>query len=110
MTFKGTKGEWVCSSIMNFSGTLVSFIESKTCDKSISQLRGCKTGQEDEAYANATLISASPDLYDALNEALVELNAQYVINPNPLLKIRIDQASDALSKACGENIYDNINL
>ena len=50
-----TKGDWKCSEIMNFSDTLVSYIGSE--DKPIAQLRGCETGQEDEAQANAQLIA-----------------------------------------------------
>jgi hypothetical protein len=62
--FKGTQGEWGCSEIMNFSGTLVSYIN--TNKKEIAQLRGCETGQEDEAMANAKLIAAAPELLKAL--------------------------------------------
>ena len=68
MEFKGTKGKWTASEIMNFSDTLVSFIENKK-GKSIAQTRGCITGEEKEAKANANLIMASKDLLFACNRA-----------------------------------------
>jgi len=61
MNFKGTQGKWECSEIMNFTGTLVSYIKSK--HKDVAQLRGCKTGEEDEALANARLIESAPELF-----------------------------------------------
>jgi hypothetical protein len=69
---KHTKGEWTHTNVGNFSGTLVSYIGSS--DKAVAQLRGCKTGEEQEADANAKLISAAPDLLKALIDMLPHYN------------------------------------
>lgn len=62
--FKRTKGNWTYSPVSNFSDTLVCFIESD--DKAVAQLRGCETGEEEEALSNAKLIAAAPSMYDML--------------------------------------------
>lgn len=99
MKFNGTKGKWICSGVMNFSGTLVSYIQAVNGEKPIAQLRGCETGQEVEAASNAKLIAAAPELFDALREALIEMEEQYSVNPDQLLKDRIDQSREALENA-----------
>src|SRR6185503_10477868 len=66
---KFTKGDWKASKVMNFSGTLVAFIESG--DKEVAQLRGCTTGEEEEAEANAALISCAPEMLDIIKAAKV---------------------------------------
>ena len=63
LTFNGTKGKWKCSDIMNFSDTLISFINSNN-NRSVAQLRGCGTGEEKEAIANARLIASAPELLE----------------------------------------------
>ncbi len=70
---KHTKGPWKCSSVMNFSDTLVSYISNK--NKNVAQLRGCETGEEDEAEANAKLISKAPEMHEALK--MVALCSNY---------------------------------
>jgi len=64
--FKGTKGKWKYSKIMNFSDTLVSFIATE--EKEIAQLRGCVNGDEIEAEANAKLIAAAPEMLNFIIE------------------------------------------
>ena len=72
LSFKGTQGKWKCSEVMNFSDTLVSYINSDK--KSIAQLRGCKTGEEKEAYANARLIASAPELYEIVLDRWKNMN------------------------------------
>ncbi len=65
---KHTSGPWVYSPIINFSGTLVSFIQSG--EVPVAQLRGLTTGQEEEAAANAKLIAAAPEMLEAAEKLL----------------------------------------
>jgi len=94
--FKGTKGPWVCSKPMNFSGAVVCFIESAPIEKSVAQLRGCETGQEAEAGANAKLIAAAPELLHSCNE-LIELLSFHGYNNST----EISEAKQAINKALG---------
>jgi hypothetical protein len=84
LEFKGTQGEWGCSEIMNFSGTLVSYINTSV--KEIAQLRGCVSGEEEEALANAKLIAAAPDLLKALQDLLdvdeVDVHSLFKVQQN----------------------------
>lgn len=64
--FKGTQGNWKHSEIMNFSDTLVSYINSD--EKAVAQLRGCGNGEEKEAEANAKLIASAPEMLEILSE------------------------------------------
>jgi len=85
LDFKGTKGKWECSEVMNFSDTLVSFIQS--AEKNVAQLRGCKTGEEKEAEANAHLIASAPELFKIVVDRyqnMTGLKAQNRLNENGL--------------------------
>jgi len=70
--FKGTAGNWWNSEIMNFSDTLISYINSD--DKDVAQLRGCTTGDEVEALANAKLLASSKKLLKVAIDRLEDLN------------------------------------
>ena len=94
--FKGTKGEWKYSEIMNFSDTLVSYIE--TDKKPISQLRGCLTGEEAEALANAKLIAAAPELLEALQE-LIYFNERTFTGMGQDYTKMISKSEQAINKA-----------
>lgn len=60
MTFKGTKGKWTRSELVNFSGTVMSFIR---CDgKQVAQLRGNVTGEEEVADTHANLFALAGNL------------------------------------------------
>lgn len=62
-----TKGEWTASKTYDFDGTLVSYIEcgkkcvARTCLLDIE-------ASEDENQANAQLIAAAPEMYEALKK------------------------------------------
>ena len=73
--FKGTSGEVKKSKVMNFSDTLVVYIESEV--KEIAQLRGCTTGEEIEAEANAQLITDAFNIRQQINCDLPEFFERY---------------------------------
>ncbi len=65
---KHTPEPWVASKVMNFSGTLVSFINSETT--TIFQTRQSDDEASiEEVQANADIAAAAPELLEALNEA-----------------------------------------
>lgn len=92
METKHTKGEWKYSPLSNFSDTLVSYISSGS--KPIAQLRGCTTGEESEAIANAKLIAAAPLMYEALKELYNAIDSCIDLTPYVL-----NRANIALKKA-----------
>ena len=62
---KHTEGPWRYSEVMNFSGTLVSYIMSE--NSQIAQTRGSdEEHTEEEITANAALLAAAPELVEAL--------------------------------------------
>ena len=73
--FKGTSGEVKKSKVMNFSDTLVVYIESEV--KEIAQLRGCTTGEEIEAEANAQLITDAFNIRQQISCDLPEFFERY---------------------------------
>jgi hypothetical protein len=101
MDFKGTKGEWKCTPISNFSDTIVSFIG--TDDKPIAQLRGCETGEEKEAMFNAQLIASAPTMFEALIEIANKLDSEEMnVNSKEFKLWKI--ANDALGRAVANGL------
>lgn len=76
-----TGGEWGCSPVLNFSDTLVSYIKSDF-GKDIAQLRGCTTGEEKEAKANAALIAQSKNMYYLLQNVFNEYTKTGSVSAN----------------------------
>lgn len=91
MEFKGTKGDWKASEIMNFSDTLVAFISNGY--KDIAQLRGCSTGEELEAEANAKLIACAPELLETLK------NLVQAFYEDDVKMSYLEKAEDLIKKA-----------
>lgn len=92
-----TKGKWLSSKPFNFSGTLVCYITSED-GKNVAQTRGCSTGDEKEVEANGKLLASAPEMYDALKEALIELEEKYEKDGDMLLRSRLDQVRNILNK------------
>ena len=69
---KHTEGPWRYSEVMNFSGTLVSYIMSE--NSQIAQTRGSdEEHTEEEITANAALLAAAPELLEAVKCCLADL-------------------------------------
>ena len=92
-----TKGKWKASKTLNFTGTLVSYI---TCgEKNIAQTRLNDTDDTlEENEANAYLIAAAPDLYEALERTLFDLKNGF-LGDSPLVSDRVGEIEKVLAKA-----------
>jgi len=90
---KHTPEPWVASKVMNFSGTLVSFINSETT--TIFQTRQSDDEASiEEVQANADIAAAAPELL----EALLMLMDVYE-SKGQLLSFNVDIARQAIKKA-----------
>ena len=91
---------WINSPVMNFSDTLISYIETSD-GKSVAQTRGQETGEENECLANAKLMSAAPEMLDALisaEEFILGLQDSNVYAPFPT-RSELDNIRKAINRA-----------
>ena len=93
-----TKGEWIATKTHNFTGTLVSYIYCG--QKNIAQTRlSDNEATPEENQANAHLIAAAPDMYEALLGLVDYLN--YMGIPEDC-EDKFGEAVSALAKAEGK--------
>jgi len=103
MSQQFTKGPWKCTE----DGKLPLMVTAKEPNLKLGAVEVCRLTTElspisfQESYANARLISAAPEMYEALQKAVERLEAS-----QPPKGLRTDQvvqsARRALSKARGE--------
>ncbi len=99
-----TRGEWKASKTKEDERRFVSYIDCgyKTIARTMlpSQGREALTGTMEEAEANARLISATPDMYEALVMASEILRHEGYQGNQPVLL----QINKALAKAEGKEV------
>ena len=95
-----TKGEWIATKTHNFTGTLVSYIYCG--QKNIAQTRlSDNEATPEENQANAHLIAAAPNMYEALKRFLSSSACTNNCDPSDMA-CDTNFARQALAKAEGK--------
>lgn len=92
---KWTKGPWKATP--NGDGYVITRTDVFVAGYAIAAARPSRAATEDQCEANARLIAAAPDLYEALVEA-----RERMVGSSPGLKALIAKTDAALSRARGE--------
>lgn len=101
-----TKGEWKETEFTQsegYAGTIrhiyISPVGGKFKDRTVADIGFWRDFPEEEVHANAHLIAAAPEMYEALKAASNLLNGYTSANDNESLKTAIKQA---IAKAEGK--------
>jgi len=91
-----TKGEWILS-----AGCFARQVKTYVTNTDLEVIAGVEANTEKEVLANAHLIAAAPDMYEALKSIDDYLSAPYPENMK-LKQIAADKLVIALNKAEGK--------
>jgi hypothetical protein len=112
--FKGTPGPWVYDSKRSTHDSIIHTVDAKEEYGYISQDNGGVVGSSEWIWikdADATLISAAPDMLKALEQLvhlhMCEQEGMSSGQPSPADWYEaVDKASEAISKALGKEVSD----
>ena len=100
LQFKGTKGQWHKATKRGGIGTLIGVTRNNFQSLCEILYPGGYSMTKEEVEANANLVSAAPDLLDALVEVAQLLEEH---EPNWYLRKHYNLITSALNKAFGNN-------